>query len=77
MPHPVRWWHEQTARVRLAVAILISVGFGWPSTAVAQALGFPVFEQVMLALSWLAPGLTALDLLYTAQVKADQDVEKE
>ncbi len=67
------WWRRQTKRVRLAVVLLVAVGIGWPGTAVAQALGVPLFEQVMLALSWLAPALTAVDILFTAQVHDKQD----
>jgi uncharacterized membrane protein YfcA len=66
------WWRKQTIRVRVAVLLLIAVGFGWPGTAIAQALGVPLFEQVMLALSWLAPALTAVDILFTAQVHDQQ-----
>jgi hypothetical protein len=67
------WWRGSSARVRLAVVLLIAVGLGWPATAVAEALGEPIFEQTMLALSWIAPALTACDILFTAQVKQDQD----
>ena len=67
------WWRAKPGRVRLAVVLLIAVGIGWPSTAIAQALGVPLFEQVMLFLSWLAPALTAVDLLFTAQVHERQD----
>lgn len=70
-----RWWRCKPGRVRLAVVLLVAVGFGWPSTAVAQALGVKLFEQTMLALSWLAPGLTAVDLLFTAQVHERQEQE--
>lgn len=68
-----RWWRRKPGRVRLAVLLLIAVGFGWPATAVAQALGVRLFEQVMLALSWLAPALTAVDILFTAQVHEQQE----
>jgi hypothetical protein len=67
------WWRSKPGRVRLAVVLLIAVGIGWPSTAIAQALGVPLFEQVMLGLSWLAPALTAVDILFTAQVHERQD----
>lgn len=62
------WWRSKPGRVRLAVALLISVGIGWPGTAVAMALGVPLFEQVMLGLSWLAPAVSAVDVLFTAQI---------
>lgn len=69
-----RWrlWRRQPARVRLACASIGVVAIGWPCTAVLQALGWPVFEQVMLALSWLAPAYTAVDMLFTAQLHQDQ-----
>lgn len=73
MLRPVRWWRRTTGRVRLAVVMLVGVAIGWPSTAFAQAVGVPLFEQTMLGLSWLAPALTALDLLFTAQVHEKQD----
>lgn len=62
------WWRRKPGRVKLAVGLLISVGIGWPGTAVAMALGVPLFEQVMLGLSWLAPAVSALDVLFTAQI---------
>jgi hypothetical protein len=68
-----RWWRRKPGRVRLAVALLLAVGVGWPATAVAQALGVKLFEQTMLALSWLAPALTAVDILFTAQVHERQE----
>lgn len=67
------WWRRKPGRIRLAVILLIAVGFGWPTTAIAQALGVKLFEQTMLALSWLAPALTAIDLLFTAQVHEQQE----
>lgn len=67
-----RWWRHKPGRVRLAVVLLIVVGVGWPGTAVAQALGVQLFTQTMLALSWLAPALTAVDILFTAQVHEKQ-----
>lgn len=69
----LRWWRSASVRVRLAVALIVSVCIGWPGTAVALALGVPLFEQTMLALSWLAPAFTAVDLLFTAQVHEKQD----
>ncbi len=62
------WWRGKSARVRLAVALIVSVCIGWPGTAVALAVWGPLVEQTMLALSWLAPACTAIDLLFTAQV---------
>lgn len=69
----VRWYPQQQTRVRLAVWCLATVAVGWPATAVLQAIGVPIFEQVMLALSWLAPAFTAFDLLMTAQLHQERD----
>lgn len=76
MHSALAWWRSKPGRVRLAVVLLIAVGVGWPSTAIAQAVGVPLFEQVMLFLSWLAPALTAVDVLFTAQVHERQDREQ-
>lgn len=73
MGRALRWWRARDKRVRLAWAVIAFVVAGWPATAVLQALGAPIFEQVMLALSWLAPGITALDLLFTSQLHEKQD----
>ncbi len=73
----LRWWRGKPGRVRLAVAIMVCVGVGWPGTAVAQLLGVRLFEQTMLALSWLAPALTAVDILFTAQVHEKQQEQDE
>lgn len=80
MPGPrqaLAWWRRSDKRVRLAAAVLAAVLFGWPATSAAQALGFPIFEQAMLALSWLAPAITALDLLFTAQLHERQDQDQD
>lgn len=71
------WWRSKPGRVRLAVCLLIAVGIGWPGTAIALALGVPLFEQTMLGLSWLAPALTAVDILFTAQVHEQQQQQTE
>lgn len=68
----MRWWRGKSARVRLASSLIVAVCIGWPGTAIALALGVPLFEQTMLALSWLAPAFTAIDLLFTAQVHDQQ-----
>ncbi len=73
MRRALAWWRRKPGRVRLAVLLLVAVGIGWPATSIAQAVGVPLFEQVMLALSWLAPALTAVDILFTAQVHEQQD----
>jgi hypothetical protein len=67
------WWRRSSPRVRFAIALIISVLLGWPASSIALALGIPLFEQTMLALSWLAPAFTAIDLLFTAQVHEQQE----
>ncbi len=71
-------WRRADTRVRLAMGALAIVVVGWPLTAVLQALGVPLFEQVMLALSWLAPAYTAVDMMMTARLseRARKDQEK-
>lgn len=71
----LQWWRGKPGRVRMAIGLLVGIGIGWPSTAIAQAMGVPLFEQVMLGLSWLAPGLTAIDILLSAQLHEKQDQE--
>lgn len=69
----VAWWRRADKRVRLAAAVLASVLLGWPTTSALDLAGFPIFQQAMLALSWVAPAITALDLLFTAQLHQKQD----
>lgn len=69
------WWRGKSPRVRFAISLIVSVCLGWPASSVALALGVPLFEQTMLALSWLAPAFTAVDLLFTAQVHEQQRQE--
>ncbi len=68
-----RWWRARDKRVRFAVFLLALVLAGWPTTAVLQASGFRIFEQTMLALSWLAPAIGACELLFTSQLHEKQD----
>lgn len=68
MRRAVGWWRARSVRVRLAIGAIVAVCIGWPGTAIPMALGAPLFEQVMLGLSWLAPAFTAVDMLFTAQV---------
>lgn len=77
VPAPWRRWRAMSVRVRLAVALIVGVAIGWPGTAIALALGVPLFEQTMLGLSWLAPAFTAVDLLFTAQVHEQQNERPE
>ncbi len=73
MPGLFRRWRARPVRVRLATGLLVTVGVLWPMTHVALALGVPLFEHTMLALSWAAPAVSALDVLFTAQVAEKQD----
>ena len=66
------WWRRGSLRVRLAALTIAVVALGWPVTASLDLLGFPVFRQVMIGLSWLAPLLTSVDILITAQVHERQ-----
>jgi hypothetical protein len=68
-----RWWRSRDKRVRLAWALLACVLLGWPTTSTLVAVGVPIFEQTMLALSWIAPAITALDLLFTSQLHEKHD----
>lgn len=70
------WWRARDKRVRFAVFLLALVLAGWPTTAVLQALGFPIFEQTMLALSWLAPAIGACELLFTSQLHEKHDTDQ-
>ncbi len=56
-------------QLKLAWGSLIFSCIGWPATAVMQWAGLPVFEQVMLGLSWLAPIMSSINLLFTANLK--------
>lgn len=67
------WWRCSPGRVKLAVGLIVAVGIGWPGTSIAMAMGVPLFEQVMLGLSWLAPAVSAIDVLFTAQVHQRED----
>jgi hypothetical protein len=65
-----RWWPKQPGRVRFAVILLALSVLGWPLSALTLARDEP---QTVLGLSWLAISVTCLDVLFTSQVKADQD----
>jgi hypothetical protein len=58
------------ARVRFAWGLLVTSLIGWPTTALTVAKDEPL---VVLSLSWLALTLTALDVLFTADVRAEQE----
>lgn len=62
-------------RVEVIFAWVLLVGslVGWPLSMFTVARDEPPF---ILALSWLAIALTALDLLKTSRVHKDQDDEE-
>ena len=60
----MRWY------VGLGWALLVVSLIGWPLTQFTVAKDEPPF---VLALSWLAITLTALDVLVTTHVKRDQE----
>jgi hypothetical protein len=60
----MRWY------IILGWTLLAGTLIGWPVTQLTIAKDEPPF---VLALSWLAIGLTAADILVTAYVKRDTD----
>lgn len=56
-------------RVVFAWVLLVGSGVGWPVSAFTFARGEPV---TVLALSWIAIWIAALDVLFTAQVHERQ-----
>lgn len=67
-------------RRRFALILLVLTLIGWPSTHVALLITHPAGSSdwvfhLLLALSWLALTITALDLLATTDVRAEQDDE--
>lgn len=64
------WWRARPGRVRFALVLLVLSLVGWPVSAFTVARDEP---QVVLGLSWMAISLTALDVLFTSQVREQQD----
>lgn len=62
------------ARVCLAWGLLVTSVIGWPLSALTLARDEP---QFILGLSWFAITLTALDVLFTSDVRKEQDDEDE
>jgi hypothetical protein len=62
------------SRLRIAWIVVVISIVGWPLTALTVAREEP---QFVLALSWLAITLTALDVLATSDVRAEQDGDAE
>jgi hypothetical protein len=73
-----RWWNDPRIpisavwRLRLAWVIVVASVVGWPLSATTWASGEP---QFVLGLSWLAITFTAIDVLSTSDVRAEQDDE--
>jgi hypothetical protein len=59
-------------RRRAAVALIVVTLVGWPLSALTWAKEEP---QFVLALSWLAITLTAVDVAFTADVRVEQDAK--
>lgn len=70
-----KWWGNPRVplspiwRLRLAWIIVVASVVGWPASALTWAAGEP---QFVLGLSWLALTITALDVLSTSDVSAEQ-----
>lgn len=64
------WYTSRPGRVKFALWLLTASLIGWPISAVTFARGEPV---TVLGLSWLAISITALDVLLTSTVSANQD----
>jgi hypothetical protein len=60
------------ARVKFAWVLLVISLIGWPLSILTVAKGEPPF---VLSLSWLAISLTAIDVLFTSDVRKEQDDE--
>lgn len=60
-------------RLRLAWLLFVGSIVGWPVSALTVARDEP---QFILGLSWLAITLTALDVIFTADVRREQDEDK-
>lgn len=60
-------------RRALAWVLIVTCLVGWPGSIMWWARSEPVF---VLSLSWLALILTAVDMLFTAQVKESKDAPK-
>jgi uncharacterized membrane protein YfcA len=61
-------------RRRFAALMLVASLVGWPLSALTLARSEP---QFILGLSWLAITFTALDLLFTSDVRVEQENDGE
>jgi hypothetical protein len=59
-------WRDSGAYKRVALVLLVFSVVGWPATAVLDWLGWPIFQQVMIFLSWGALGFAAFAALAAA-----------
>jgi hypothetical protein len=64
-----------TKRIRIWLGWVLLIGslIGWPASVIWWARDEPPF---VLSLSWLALTLTALDILFTAQVGKEVDEQE-
>lgn len=75
------WWDypvipiSPRSRLRISWIVVVLTLIGWATTAALFILdhGFVLFEQVINAISWWALTYTALDLLATSDVRAEQE----
>jgi hypothetical protein len=71
-----KWWAypripiSPTRRLQLSWVWLVGSLLGWPISQATFAAGEP---PTVLALSWLAITITAIDALLTSDVRAEQD----
>jgi hypothetical protein len=74
-----RWWSNPRIpispvwRLRLAWIVVVVSSVGWPLSALTFAQDEP---QFVLGLSWMAITITALDVLATSDVRAEQDEDE-
>jgi hypothetical protein len=70
------WWENPRIpispvwRLRISWFVLLLSAIGWPLSALTLAAEEPPF---ILGLSWLAITITALDVIVTSDVRAEQE----
>jgi hypothetical protein len=75
------WWDNPVIpisprdRLRISWIVVVLTILGWLTTSALFIAdhGFVLFEQVINAISWWALTYTALDLLATSDVRAEQE----
>jgi hypothetical protein len=64
-------------KIRLAAWLLRFVLIGWPATHTLMLVTDPPEQSwvfhVLLAISWLALGFTAVDVIFTTEVRKEVD----